>query len=209
VQDWYSFRPLLTENVRLHNESERKCEKKSKKKKKGKKKKSGPFHPKNSHAIDHETLKDIISKSNVDDQFDRIHKILDVEDVEDENNAAVNYENLGKYLAYLKNDITFPIIVTGIEDLGCFGWEEYYTLGPGSQKEYEKLKKKYPSFSDEYELLSFDEDFNEDEGLCVKVRRISDSKKFSLTLADLETVETNSANAQLLEDYAVWHTNFR
>jgi hypothetical protein len=196
-------------SVRLHNESERKYEKKSKKKKKGKKKKSGSIHPKNTHAIDQEALKDIISKSNVDDQYDRIYEILDVEDPEDENSAAVNIENLGKYLAYLKNEITFPIVVTGIEDLGCFGWEEYYTLGPGNQKEYEKLRKKYPSFSDEYELLSFDDDFYEDEGLCVKVLRISDSKKFSLTLADLETVEKNSANAQLLEDYAVWHTNFR
>jgi hypothetical protein len=183
--------------------------KKSKKKKKDKKKKSGSIHPKNSHAIDQETLKDIISKSNVDDQYDRIYEILDVEDPEDENSAAVNIENLGKYLTYLKNEITFPIVVTGIEDLGCFGWEEYYTLGPGNQKEYEKLRKKYPSFSDEYELLSFDDDFNEDEGLCVKVQRISDKKKFSLTLADLEAVEKNSKNAQLLEDYAVWHTNFR
>jgi hypothetical protein len=93
--------------------------------------------------------------------------------------------------------------------LGCFGWEEYYNWGPGSQKEYEKLKKKYPSFRNEYELLSFDEGFNEDEGLYVNVRRISDKKKFSLTLADLEAVEKNSKNAQLLEDYAVWHTNFR
>ena len=183
--------------------------KKSKKKKKSRKTKSGPIHPKNSHAVDPETLKDIISKSNVDDQYDRIYEILDVEDAEDENSAAVNYENLEKYLAYLKNEITFPIIVTGIEDLGCFSWEEYYTWGPGSQKEYEKLKKKYPSFSDEYELLSFDDDFNEDEGLCGNVRRISDKKKFSLTLADLEAVEKNSKNAQLLDDYAVWHTNFR
>ena len=100
-------------------------------------------------------------------------------------------------------------MVTGIEDLGCFSWEEYYTWGPGSQKEYEKLKKKYPSFNDEYELLSFDEDYNEDEGLCGNVRRISDKKKFSLTLADLKAVEKNSKNAQLLDDYAVWHTNFR
>ena len=183
--------------------------KKSKKKKKSRKKKSGPIHPKNTHAIEQETLKDIISKSNVDDQYDRIYEILEVEDAEDENSAAVNYENLGKYSAYLKNEITFPIMVTGIEDLGCFGWEEYYNWGPGSQKEYEKLKKKNPSFRDEYELLSFDEDFDEDEGLYVNVQRISDKKKFSLTLADLEAVEKNSKNAQLFDDHAVWYTNFR
>ena len=82
-------------------------------------------------------------------------------------------------------------------------------MGPGNKKEYEKLKKKYPSFNDEYELLSIDEEYNEDEGLYGNVRRISDKKKFSLTLADLKTVEKNSKNAQLLDDYAVWHTNFR
>ena len=52
--------------------------KKSKKKKKSKGKKSESIHPKNSHAIDQETLKDIILSSNVDDQYDRIYKILDV-----------------------------------------------------------------------------------------------------------------------------------
>jgi hypothetical protein len=183
--------------------------KKSKKKKKSRGKKSGSIHPKNSHAINQEALKDTILSSNVDDQYNRIYKILGVEDVENENNAAVNYKNLEKYLAYLNNEVTFPIIVTGIEDLGCFGWEEYYNWGPGSKKEYEKLMKKYPSFRDEYELLSFDEDFDEDEGLYVNVQRISDKKKFSLTLADLEAVEKNSKNAQLLDDHAVWHTNFR
>ena len=139
----------------------------------------------------------------------RIYKILDVEDVEDENNAAVNYENLGKYLAYLKKEVKFPIVVTGIEDMGCFGWEEFYNWGPGSKKKYEKLKKKYPSFRDEYELLGFNENFHEEEGLGVNVQRISDKKKFILTLADLKAIEHNSKNAQLLDDYAVWHTNFR
>ena len=93
--------------------------------------------------------------------------------------------------------------------MGCFGWEEYYNLGPGSKREYEKLKKKYPSFKDKYELLCFNENFDDEEGLCVEVLRIDDKKKFTLTLADLETVEKKSKNAQLLDDYAVWHTNFR
>ncbi len=65
--------------------------------------------------------------------------------------------------------------------MGCFGWEEYYNWGPGSQQEYEKLKKKNPSFRDEYELLSFDEDFDEDEGLYVNVRRITDKINYNRT----------------------------
>ncbi|MCP4353066.1 MAG: hypothetical protein GY795_47045 [Desulfobacterales bacterium] len=150
----------------------------------------------------------LILSSSTDDQYIRIYKILDAENAEDENSAAVSYENLEKYLAFLKKEIAYPVVVTGIEDAGCFGWEEFYIWGPGSEKEYEKLKKKYPSFRDEYELLSFNEDFD-DEGLYVSVQRISDKKKFTLTLADLKTVEKNSENVQLLDDYAVWHTNFR
>jgi len=181
------------------------------KKSKNKKKKSGANHLKGSRAMDitQETVKDIIFNSNVDDQFDRIYKVLDIEDVEDENIAVVNYENLEKYFSYLKKEIALPVVVTGIEDMGCFGWEEFYNFGPGSKKEYEKLKKKYPSFRDEYELISFNEDFDEEEGLYVNVQRISDKKKFTLTLADLKAVEKNSKNAKLLDDYAVWHTNFR
>jgi hypothetical protein len=185
--------------------------KKTKNKKKNKKTRSSS-NPQKSHKeliIKKELLKQAISKSNIDDQYERIYKILGLEDVKDENRAAVNYGNLEKFLAYLKNETTFPIIVTGIEDMGCFGWEEYYNLGPGSKREYEKLKKKYPSFKDKYELLCFNENFDDEEGLCVEVLRIDDKKKFTLTLADLETVEKKSKNAQLLDDYAVWHTNFR
>jgi len=181
------------------------------KKRKKKKKGLGANHLKDSHAIDikQEMVEDAILSDDVDDQFNRINKILDADDVEDEKSAAVNYENLQKYLEYLKKEIVFPIIVTGIEDLGCFGWEEYYNLGPGSKEEYEKLKNKNPSFRDEYELLNFNEDFDEEEGLYVNVQRISDKKKFTLPLADLKTVEKNSKNAQLLDDHAVWYTNFR
>ncbi|MEZ4525758.1 MAG: calcium-binding protein [Desulfobacterales bacterium] len=130
------------------------------------------------------------------------------EDEEDDDRAAVGDENLGRYLKYLKKETVFPVTVTGIEDMGCFGWEERYTFGGGSRSEYENLKKKYPSFTDKYELLSFSEDFDEDEGLCAEVRRISDGKKFTLPLADLKTVEKNSKNSQLLDDYTVWYVNF-
>lgn len=183
---------------------------KKSKNKKNRGKKSRADHVKESREMDIvKETEEIVLSSNVNDQYDRIYKILDIDDVEDENSAAVNYENLEKYLAYLKKEITYPIVVTGIEDMGCFGWESFHNFGPGSKKEYEKLKKKYPSFRDEYELLSFNEDFDEDEGLYVNVLRISDKKKFTLILADLKEAAKYSKNAQLLDDYAVWHTNFR
>ena len=95
----------------------------------------------------------IVQKSNVDEQFQRIYNIFGVSDEDD---AEVNMENLQKYLEYLKDHIETPYIVTGIEDMGCFGWEEYYNFGPGSEREYNKLKKKYASFTDEYTLHYLD-----------------------------------------------------
>jgi hypothetical protein len=191
--------------------------KKSKKQKQ--KKKSGTVTLKKDSGtlvLEHETLKNITLGSNAGDQDERIYNVLDVEVGEDDDdddaaavNAAVNDKNLKKYLEHLKKETIFPVTVTGIEDMGCFGWEEFYTWGPGDKAEYENLKKKYPSFTDKYELLRFNEDFDLDEGLYAEVKRISDRKKFTLSLADLKTVEKNSKNSQLLDDYAVWYTNFR
>jgi len=189
--------------------------KKSKKKKKNRKKKSGAISCKNSvtAAIVKESSEITALSTNADDQFERIYKILAVEiseyEDDDDDKAAVSYENLEKYLKYLKKEIHLPVIVTGIEDMGCFRWEEYYNFGQGNKAEYENLKKKYPSFRDKYLLLSIIEEFDEDEGLYAEVQRISDKKKFTLTLADLETVEKKTKNSILLEDYAVWQTNFR
>ena len=60
----------------------------------------------------------------------RIADIFGTKEVPD-----VTTETLERYLAYLKQHLTFPCQLTGIEDLGCFSWEEYYTFGPGSKKE--------------------------------------------------------------------------
>ena len=54
------------------------------------------------------------------------------------------------YKKHLVASLKTPCLVTGVED---FPWEERYLLGGGSEKEYRKLKKKYPSYTDKYELL--------------------------------------------------------
>ncbi len=153
-----------------------------------------------------EILKKIAAESDFDEQTERMLSILGVNDEED---ADVNDENLDTYFDYLEENLEMPCLLTGIEDMGCFGWEEYYTLGPGSKREHEKLKKQYPSYTDEYELLSFSDEFDEEEGIHVHVRRTSDKKKFTLPLADLEGVGKNQKNVQLLHDYAVWFVNYR
>jgi calcium binding protein len=140
----------------------------------------------------------------LDKQDQRIADIFGVKEVPD-----VTPETLARYLAYLKQHLTFPCQLTGIEDLGCFSWEEYYTFGPGSKKEYEQLKKKRASYTDTYELLGFDDEVDPEDGLLVHVRRLSDKKKFTLTLSDLQATDEQTKNYQLLDDFAVWFVNWR
>ena len=147
-------------------------------------------------------------ESNFEEQEQRIGAIVGL----DEEGAVldVNAQTLATYRSYLEQNLTFPCLVTGIEDLGCFGWEEYYTIGPGSKKEHERLRKNQPSYRDTYELLGFEDRVqNEFYGLLVNVRRTSDKKKFCLTLSDLKATAENTKNYQLLDDYSVWFVNWR
>ena len=95
--------------------------------------------------------------------------------------------------------------MTGIED---FRWEEYYIIGPGSEKEHEKLRKTKPSYLDTFKLIKFEDEIDESVGLLVKVRRTSDKKQFVLPLADLKATNENHPDYQLLDDYSVWFVNW-
>ncbi len=142
--------------------------------------------------------------SKMDQQEKRIAKLFGEKKV-----PKVNDETLKRYLDYLKQHLEFPCPLTGTEDLGCFSWEEYYTFGPGSEEEYEELKKKRASYTDTYELLSIDDDVDPNYGIFANVRRLSDKKKFVLPLADLEASEEKSTNYQLLDDFSVWFVNWQ
>ena len=140
--------------------------------------------------------------SDFDKQEKRIAEVFGLNEAPD-----VNDDTLAKYLGYLKKNVKLPCRVTGIEDMGYFGWEEYYTFGPGSKKEYERLKKTRASFTDTFELLGFDDELYE-EGILVNVKRVSDKKRFIIPLADLEAKDEKSENYQLLDDYVTWFVNY-
>ncbi len=123
-----------------------------------------------------------------------------------DDNLGVREKSLAKYRNYLKGNLSFPCLLTGIED---FLWEEYYVFGPGDEGKYEELKKTRPSYTDEFELVDIDDEASLDDGLIVQVQRISDRKKFALPLADLEAVNINSKNYLLIDDYVVWFVNSR
>ena len=89
-----------------------------------------------------------------------------------------------------------------------FNWEEFYLLGPGSQKEYEKLKKSNPSYLDTFILEKISEQYDEYDGLIVEVIRVTDKKRFQIPLSDLKSTNKRSKNYKLLDDYSVWIVNF-
>jgi hypothetical protein len=121
-------------------------------------------------------------------------------------NLAVTKAKLKTYLRYLKGTLEFPVKVKGIED---FEWEEYYVFGPGSQREYEQLKKTNPSYTDTFNLLGLVEEVEDWEGILAKLVRLSDKKRFTLPLADLRATDKSSKNYELLDDYSVWFVNNR
>ena len=119
---------------------------------------------------------------------------------------------VGVFYDYLKQHLSLPCEVTGIED---FEWEEFYVFGPGSKREYEHLKKINPSYTDKYTLFDILREANsewamcygEDLGACV--RRLSDGKEFVLGLSELEATDKKSKAYELLDDYSVWFVNSR
>ena len=143
--------------------------------------------------------------SRFDNQMQRIEVILG--DVEDNTHD----DALAKLFRHLKANLQLPCEVTGTED---FRWEEPYVIGGWSQKEYDRLKKTQPSYTDKYELLNIEQGewsewmlFSED--IAAHVRRKSDGKEFNLGLSELRATDKKSPNFLLIDDYAVWLVNNR
>ena len=154
-----------------------------------------------SNKIDDELLLERVKKHNnsVDDQHNRIKKLLECKsDLE----LEVSEDTLQKYLSYLQENIDMPCHLTGVED---FPWEERYVFGYGDPKEYERLKKKQPSYTDIFNLIDYEVD---GKYIYAKVKRLSDKKKFDLPLDDLKAVDENTKNYSILHDYSVWKVNY-
>ncbi len=111
-----------------------------------------------------------------DAQERRIATILSDDDL------SVTEEKQNIYFDYLQKNIQNRIILTGMED---FPWEEKYVIGGWSKKEYEKLKKTQPSYTDKFEFIELIEDIDE-YGVIAKVKRVTDKKQFNLPLWDLK-----------------------
>jgi len=95
-------------------------------------------------------------------------------------------------------------VLTGRED---FLWEEFYVFGPGDRGEYEKLKKKQASYTDEFELLDILEENVEERDLIARVKRLSDGKTLDIGLSWLTVKTKKTGTYQLLDDFATWAVN--
>lgn len=135
-----------------------------------------------------------------EEQDANISKILNRKDL------SVTEKNQDKYYDYLDEHITYPSILTGSED---FSWEEPYLFGVFDEREYERLKKKRPSYTNHYKLLGLGDIIDDLRGILVDVQRISDKKKFVIPLWDLKTVDRKDKNHQLISDYSYWMSNYR
>ncbi len=135
----------------------------------------------------------------MDKRDERILRILHSDD-----NGKTS-ENLKKYLGYLKKNLSYPCVLTGVED---FNWEEFYIFGPGDKEEYEELKKTRASYTDRFDLLELLDKVDLILGIFAKVERISDEKIFLIPLADLKAADRKSENYQLLHDFSVWIVNY-
>ena len=119
---------------------------------------------------------------------------------------------LDKFYRNLASFLQLPCDVTGIED---FHWEEYYVIGPGDPREYLRLHKNQPSYTDIFELLEIEKEICskwmmfQGEDFAGRVRRKSDDKEFYLGLSEIEAIDKKSMNYQLLNDYSVWFVNNR
>jgi hypothetical protein len=141
----------------------------------------------------------------MDDQWKRIEAIVG----EEPEDLGVAVE---RFCEHLKKHLVLPCEVTGIED---FRWEEFYVIGPGDPKEYARLKKTQPSYTDRYDLLAIETDDRSEwmmfrgDDIAAHVKRKADGKDFVLGLAELKATEKRSQNNRLLNDFAVFLVNSR
>jgi hypothetical protein len=124
-------------------------------------------------------------------------------------NIDVNPVNLRKYLEYIKENIEIPCILTGIESMGTFGWEERFDFGYGEKQEREELRKTRPSHNDTYELISFlEKDIADYNAIKIKAKRISDKKTFIIGLDELKPIDKTTENYAIIDTYVKWYVNY-
>ncbi|MBN1887933.1 MAG: hypothetical protein JW850_08070 [Thermoflexales bacterium] len=141
--------------------------------------------------------------SQYDEQVERIKLVFGTDET-----PVVKIKTIRLYFKYLKKHLVCPCLLTGIESMGYFKWEERFSFGYGSEAEHTQLRRECGSFREKYEFSTFDA-WVEDWDILANVYRIPYRKKFTIPLSELQAVDKGSHNYQLLNDYTVWFVNWR
>lgn len=142
---------------------------------------------------------DFLSGMGNDDNIPEESKQRIVEVLEDDD-LDLSDENLKKYLAFLKKTVKLPCLLVVDRP---FQWEEEYLTGK-KKREYEKFKRSRPSLGDEFELTNFEDKFSEEDGLMVKVKRVSDGREFVVDLYSMTVKDHQSPSYEPIQDYLNW-----
>ncbi len=79
-------------------------------------------------------------------QMERISQVFGTDEI-----PRVEGKTLHIYFEYLKERLACPCMLTGIESIRFFGWEERFEFGYGSQTEYKRLRREEGSYKDKYD----------------------------------------------------------
>lgn len=134
----------------------------------------------------------------MDMQMERIRGVLGKD-------CARNPENSLRFLKFLQRNVKASYVLTGIE---AFEWELPFLTDGWGGAEYEEIKVRKPSFTDQFELqeLTAPDEGSDDIVACVK--RISDQKDFKIRLSQLEGMDFKEESFQFLEDYVTWYKHY-
>ena len=106
---------------------------------------------------------------------------------------SVDTRTLRSYLRYLKKNINLPHRVTGVE----------------SSFVYSDCKMNTPSGNEIFDIVAFEENVKDYSNIFVKVRRLSvEGGIFLLQLCEFESIDKDSIESKILEDYSYWIENY-
>jgi hypothetical protein len=146
----------------------------------------------------------IQAQTSFKEQEKRIKQVFGTEEI-----PSVKANTLRTYSNYLKINLEVPCLLTGIESMGYFAWEERFAFGYGSKTEYERIRKEQGSYRDQYELKVFEAEIEPEWDMWVDVKRTADGRQFTIPLSELQAVDKTSKHYELLHDYSVWIVNWR
>mgnify|MGYP001825187773 FL=1 len=113
-----------------------------------------------------------------------------------------NPQNTLRFLEFLQRKVKASCRLTGIAE---FDWEQAYLADGWGGVEYEEMKSKQPSFTDQYELEALVAPDSDGDDIVACVKRVSDKKDFKIRLSLLEGIDFKDESFQFIDDYVAWY----